>query len=343
MYELLGPIAGALLGAAATFLLTRRHKLGDLRQRNTLLEREIANATTANHNLSSELSRANQRMEELTHFQHKYMAVRGKLKESSVVRNYDQPVLLVGPRAVGKTSLLKQWHSPWDHSILEPTRTHQVSTVPVFDFKRENVEPHFADPDILTDVHVHLRLRVHDFPGEMAAQLSVIEHAKAETKELRQKTGKSLGIVVICMLDASEASSSLSQATLSYYNGDLFARLRELVARTHVGMERLVLVFNKYDLLRDAVRDADDVGLMRSCIACFGPVLSLLKGVCNSERVCEVFTVLSRGDAMVYNNRGAPIVLGEAARRFVEAMAGVEAAAKVVREEGTTYTAPVFE
>src|SRR5687768_12286125 len=64
----------------------------------------------------------------LEHFKEKYEAVKQRLEASFVVREYIQPVILVGPRAVGKTSLLVQWHAPWDHSRLNPTQAHNTST-----------------------------------------------------------------------------------------------------------------------------------------------------------------------------------------------------------------------
>src|SRR5205807_8816133 len=81
--------------------------------------------------------------------------VRGKLRTSAVVRTYRQPVILVGPRKVGKTSLQMQWHAPWITSRLDRTQTHYKSEVPVYDFREEDKEPHFADPEISVPVHTH--------------------------------------------------------------------------------------------------------------------------------------------------------------------------------------------
>lgn len=102
--------------------------------------------------------------------------------------------------------------------------------VPIYDFKLEKTEPHFADPEILTNVHVHLKLKVHDFPGELSQQKHIVEQTKQETLSLRQSTGKNLGIVLICMFDAEEAARGLSDDTYAYYNGELFSNLREFIA-----------------------------------------------------------------------------------------------------------------
>jgi len=57
--------------------------------------------------------------------------------------------------------------------------------------------------------------------------------------------------------------------------------------------------------------------------------------------VCEVFTILDRDD-LAKNNRGAPIVLGEAARNFVAAMAGEKRLHEIIEQSATTHAAPMF-
>lgn len=324
MEDAIPPIIAAAIGSVITWFLTKH--------------------SDANH--KSKLSAATQRINDLTlqlnHTATRYEHVKRNLQASAVVKVYHQPVLLVGPRAVGKTSLLSQWHAPWDHSRLNPTMTHSTSTVPIYDFKLSNTEPHFADSDILTDVHIHLKLKIHDFPGEVGAQEKVVATATQETKSLRESTGASLGIVLICMFNAEEAATQLSQSTIDYYNGELFSRLRSLVAFKDVRIERLLLVFNKRDLLERALGITDDVELLNRCLDVHKPLISLLHGACNHERVCEVFTVLSR-ENLVSDNRGAPIVMGEAARAFVTTLAGGEAACEVVRESASNLSAPMFE
>lgn len=271
----------------------------------------------------------------------KYTEVKQKLELSSVIHEYFQPVILVGPRAVGKTSLLAQWHAPWDHNMLPSTRSHQISIVPLYDFKLEKKEPHFADPEIMTTISVNLKLRVHDFPGELGQQRNIVAQTKQETQELRRSTGKDLGIVLICMFDAQEVVKGVSDETNKYYNGELFRNLREVVAHDQVGIERLILVFNKYDLLMRHFAQKDEDALLQTCLTAYKPIISLLRGTCNSQRVCEVCTILDRAN-ITRNNRGAPIVMGEAARGFVEAMVGVQEAQYHIKDRASNYAAPLF-
>jgi GTPase SAR1 family protein len=337
-------IISAIINAVIGWFLNIRSDVG---RKNKTLERQLRNQENLNSELTSELNSLREQVERLAPFEEKYEQVKSKLQKSQgVVKEYSQPVILVGPRAVGKSSLLAQWHAPWDYSRLASTARYKTSTVPIYDFKQTNTEPHFADPDIKTDVHIHLKLKVHDFPGELNAQKSVIDRAIQETQNLRQNTGKAdLGIVLICIFNAQEAAANLSQSTIYYYNGELFARLRELVAYQQVRIEKLVLVFNKYDLLKKSYPNEDDKFLLDKCLEAFKEVIFPMRGICNTERVCEVFTSLSRETDMPYHSKGASIVLGEAARKFVEVMAGMEAVTKVIPDTETTdiiYAAPSY-
>jgi len=328
-----------------------RAQHADLRERNqelTAKEKQLEGTArrceevcAENETLKKSVSDLDTRLKEAEPRARKYIAVRDRLQQSAVVKSFEQPVILVGPRAVGKTSLLMQWHAPWDSSPVDPTALHHISRVPVYDFREKNREPHFADPDITVVRQTHLLLRVHDFPGELTAQKKICEIAVHETRDLREKAGGNLGLVLVCMFDAEEASRGLSKVTTAYYNGDLFKQLRSLVSRDRIDIDRLLLVFNKYDLLRRHIPDQNDDDLMRLCVARFEPCFGLLREAVNSEKVFEVFTVLAR-EEMHFNCGGAPSVLGEAARAFVKALAGDHAAAQIGKITATSIAAERF-
>jgi hypothetical protein len=170
---------------------------------------------------------------------------------------------------------------------------------------------------------------VHDFPGEIKAQRLIGAIIRDETAKLR-KTKKDLGVVIICMFDAEEAYVGIRRETNEYYNGELFRELRGLVAHDTVGVERLILVFNKFDLLRARYpRDTADRELLELCLKAFAATCDPLRGVVNPERICSpIPTILARED-MAYKNQGAPIVLGAAAKLFCEAFLGQAAARDV--------------
>ena len=333
----------AVIGSAvSTWYLSRNDRATKLELTHKLdkAQKELKAIEAAKKQVDAEHQKVTAEMKGLRLTSEKYQRVKTELEKSSVVRTFYQPVVLVGPREVGKTSLLKQWHAPWDMSPNERTRLHRRSEVPIFDFELPDREPHFADPDVETPVRAHLVLRVHDFPGELSAQQMIKEEVKSETVDLRNTTKKTLGVVLVCFFDALEAYKGVSDKTRDYYNGDLFRELRELISQSQVALDRLILVFNKYDLLRDVAEPAmSDRNLLELCAATFADVLKPLHGACNHEKICEVFTILGRDD-MHLKNRGAPIVQGEAARKFVEAMAGPKAANDTLGGvRATNYTA----
>lgn len=274
-----------------------------------------------------EIERLRHELAEARGLAQRYKEVRKKLEGSGMVSSYYQPVLLLGPKGVGKTSLLMQWHAPWSEDAVEPTVRPRSASVPILDFVEAERAPHFADPTVRVKVRGHLLLKVHDFPGELEAQRLVRALAIEETKKLNAlPRGKSLGVVLVCMLDAEEAHKGISQATREYYNGELFRQLRDLVTDGQVVVERIVLVFNRYDLLRELVGSSpNDAELLNQCMERFSDVYAPLHGICNRKRFCATFTILSR-ENMKEKNRGAPIVKGEAARAFVSAFAGVQTA-----------------
>ncbi|MGM1060120.1 hypothetical protein [Saccharothrix sp. Mg75] len=332
--EVIGASIGAVLAAALTFAITRRTTGNAVGQQNTLLAAELREATGELDRRAAELTEAGARITALTAVQAHYHEVRDRLARSSVVQEFHQPVLLLGPRFVGKSSLLAQWHTPWDHAPLAATRRHRQAAVPVHDFRRPDAVPHFADPDVRTAVDVHVKLRVHDFPGELAAQAGAVETARRETAELREKTGRNLGVVLVCMFDAEEAVSGPKEGTIRYYNGDLFANIRTLVSHRDVDVQRLVVVFNKFDVLQARKPGESTEALLELCVDVFGPTLRPLYGACNQERVCEAVTVLDRDNLL--RSQGANVVFGEVARGIVESLSGRDVAERLVGEQRAT-------
>lgn len=326
--EIIGPIVGALVGAALTFFLAR----GGLSRENSLLKTRADNLQSERDKARSELRAARAEVVALRKVETKYTDVKKNLAASSVVKDYDQPVLLLGPRNVGKTSLVTQWHAPWDSSELRANQRLLSSTVPVFDYTQPDAAPHFADADVLTKVHVHLKLKVHDFPGEPDLQHEVAKVARAETARLREETRKTLGVVLVCMFDAVEAATGLSSETRRYYNAEFFSHFRGFVINEAIGIERLIVVFNKFDLLRAQLPGQSDDALINECVSKFDSIIEPFHYMCNPERVCETITVLDRDRLRM--SQGASVVLGEAARGLVTAMAGPASANGLFPEGG---------
>lgn len=323
---LFGPLLGVLGTALVSWFLTKtnlKRKLLKLENENDELSKLLREKT--NHvnlvelDLSNTTNALDKTKSELNAVSAKYQSVVQRLENSSVVREYSQPVLLVGPRSVGKTSLLKQWHSPWEHS--EPSATHMISTsmVPIFDYILEDREPHFAISEIKTSVQLHLKLEVIDFPGELSIQETVAKYAAEKTKKIQNLTGKNIGVILICMFDAGEAKSGVNDRTVTYYNGDLFKKLRALHMDGKVDIDRIIIVFNKFDELKKQYPAKNNFDLHHLCLMEFKDYLKPLLGMVNPEKICEVMTVLGAEDPRI-DNQGALVVLGEASRKFVKLM-----------------------
>jgi|GEM_PF-4984585 len=265
----------------------------------------------------------------------KYFKVRKKLEQSPVVYYYEQPVILLGPRAVGKTSLLMQLHAPWVTSLLQATVKHSSSKVPICDFYSGNV-PHFADSEIITKKHIHLLLHIHDFPGELSAQQKIKQIIIDETNTLRENINNNLGVVLICMVDAEEAVIGISRETRQYYNGDLFRELHSLNGYNKIQIERLIYVFNKLDKLKLHKPNLNNKDLLKLCVDSYDKIFEDLYRVCNPEKVCEVFTILSRED-MHFNNQGASIVKGEASRNIANFFSNSINVKEIIPEQATNY------
>jgi hypothetical protein len=286
------------------------------------LHAERDEARKAKEALAAQVDAHKARIQELLRDGRKYDRLRSRLAQSRITRTYLQPVLVVGPLGVGKTSLVRQWHVPWEHSPVTATQSHRFSDVPIYGFDEPEPMPHFVDPGIKVPVRAQLGLRLHDFPGEQQAQQKIGEIVREEAERLRRLTRKDLGLVVLCMFNAEEAHTGVQPETARYYNGDLFRQLRLLIAEGHVAIARLILVFNKADLLRaQRPAGAADPELLAECVRCFETTCQPLRGIVHPEKVCEVLTVLGRHEAG-YRSEGAAMLKGEAARPLVEAFLG---------------------
>lgn len=341
--DVIGQVLGAVAVAALTFMFTwgsMKTKLGrenrELESQLESLRRNLAAERYQTADLRQQLQSSAEAVKRLSAIERKYQNVRAILEASGQVRDLRQPVLLLGPRNVGKTSLLMQWHSPWDiPPVLESTERHKSSTVPVYDHESLDAVRHFADKDILTKEHIHFALQVHDFPGEPHAQPLVIEIAKKEVRTLRERTGKILGVVLICMFNAEEAATGIDSATNTYYNGDMFVRLRRLVGEGTIAVQRLIVVFNKVDLLAKRLPRLEQTALLDRCEEAFREPLDLLYRACDTEKI---HTVLTTCDRDLVASQGTTVVLSEAARGLVIAIAGPMTAVQALGKEYPTTT-----
>jgi len=263
----------------------------------------------------------------------RHRALRDRIATSGMIESIYQPVLLVGPKAVGKTSLLSHWRAPWlQVQPATATAHHYQADVPICDVPSNQDKAHFADADLKVKSLTRLMLRVHDFPGELSAQQVVKQVLQDETRQLQRHSKRNLGVVLLCMFDAGEVEHGITEETRRYYNHELFKHLGLLVRRDMAEIERLILVFNKVDRLRHARSGAvPDGDLLGECEAVFLNAFEGLGELCHPGKIIPVLTMLDRENNRV-QSRGAPLVLGEAARPLVESVMGSGFANKVLTD-----------
>ncbi len=195
---------------------------------------------------------------------------RRKLQEMPVVDTYRQPVLLMGPSSVGKTSLIRQLEARWKprRARVSPSPTAAPSlkpvSVPVGDCYRSKACQHPLDEQMYADLQTHLVLDFFDFPGEPKGRTAILQSVCERTTDIYQSTG--LGVVLICMFNADEAARREPlDVSKSYYDDDTVLKLRDFVVLSKARIERLILVFNKVDLLRDKRPRFNDSDLRELC------------------------------------------------------------------------------
>jgi hypothetical protein len=270
----------------------------------------------------------------------RHRALRDRIAKSGMIRSLYQPVLLVGPTAVGKTSLLSHWRAPWQGvAPVAATSHHRQADVPVCDHQSVFEEAHFADDDMKVKAVTRMMLRVHDFPGEISAQKIVMRVLQEESKNLRQHSRREMGVVIVCMFDAGEVERGITEETRRYYNQELFRDLGRFVRGNTATIERLILVFNKADRLRESRRGAiPDEDLLGECEAVFLNAFPGFSDLCHPGRIIPVLTMLDRENNRIHS-RGAPLVLGEAARALVESVMGSGLAKQVLTDQLRPVTA----
>lgn len=321
--NILVPIVSAIGSVIATLFITHLLNKGKSSRELNILNTQLEDKRSECKKLKSEIIKCSSDLKEckttidsLNKIKLKFENMNSILSKSSVVRSLLQPVIIMGPRGVGKTSLVLQLHAPWIHEKLKGSIDHTHSEVPIFDFVEKDLTNHFANPELKVRLNTHLLLDMHDFPGDIAAQTQIKEIILEQAKEIKHRTSKNLGLILICMFNSEEAETSISQATKDYYNGDLFNQIRSFVIDNQVSIDRLILVFNHFDKLLKLKPQSSTHSLSKDCLEKFKPIYSDLNRICNKEKVCEVFTVLG-GDDILLENRGANMVKGECSRKFV--------------------------
>jgi GTPase SAR1 family protein len=323
-------IIGAVVGAIVKYLLditiiTEKDK--------KILELDTARKSLTG-NVSSLQTSLAQKDAQITAIEkeHKYQIskIAEKLQHMKLIYSHNQPVLLCGPRKVGKTSLAKRLYSPWERVEIAPTRIISKCEVPVINLDCDEFVEH---PAMRINVRQEkaVSLHIYDVPGELKLQEDIIH-------TLTNKMEKSYGVVMIFMFDASELDG-ITPETREYYNGDLFQQLRSLQA-SRINIVRIILVFNKFDILQEKYRNDSVNDLIRKCSDKFSRLLDPIHDAVNPEKICEVASILESTNKNNIN-MGDSLIKGEASREIIRKIDKNQISA-VIKEDATNYSAKYF-
>lgn len=224
------------------------------------------------------------RVAELTRKIEQYADSYEEFDGATLLRTYSQPVVLIGPRNVGKTSLLYRWMTEPITESPFPTATHTTTQVPVVTVDQEEVRADFWKTQPRFPGMVHLAVRVWDTPGEVHAQKLVRQACVTETVRTRNEFSADLGVVIICMFNAEDAYRGLSGSTREYYNDAFFRSLYESIMTGAIAVHKVILIFNKIDLLREYHPMASDDELRVLCLESLGEVLEPFSKLCRPDR-----------------------------------------------------------
>jgi hypothetical protein len=150
-------------------------------------------------------------------------------------------VVLIGPRAAGKTSIASLWTEPVAR-IAEINRSYAWSI-----FERDVYE---FDAKVLDDPQLGetlsfkpiLTLRIHDYPGEISGRL----HAFTDLTRFAKKS------VVLFILKVDSLGAGLEfccKENAMYFNAHFTERLLERIQNISNCFSEALIVFNKTDLL----------------------------------------------------------------------------------------------
>lgn len=330
MNDTTGVYIAAAVGAIATILAAfitahLNKKIKDEK------DKEIAKLTDTNQKLEKDLK---SKKEELQIKRNEISSIKETLQNQTIIKRRSQYVLLCGPRGVGKTSLATRLHSPWNKSKLIPSAFVNTTQIPVINLESDELISHPAINSLKVKHETEISLKVYDFPGELKLQEDIVNVLINETTE------SPYGVVLIFMFDASELAK-ISDKTDNYYNGDLFKNLTNLQVK-RISIQRIILVFNKFDLLRGQYPEKTTADLVKECSDNFAKLLKPIHKSVNPEKICEIASILEESNKTA-ENMGATTIKGEAARAIVEKIGGSKFLSSIITEEASNHSARFFQ
>lgn len=214
-------------------------------------------------------------------------------RQTPVINYLYHDVVLLGPRHAGKSSVAKLWTQPWfDIRNLTPSTLWETYEASVCDLStKEGPDPLF---EVVRRYRQVLRVRLHDYPGDDAKRTEAV-------RALPRLQNAALLLFFDLILDAGRVSSVAITKNGTYFS-KVFIEALQAVSQLTSNVSKVILVFNKVDLLPGHVDKKEVIKMLREANA---ETLSRLETVFGGQ-MTSVFV-----SAM--DNRGLIALLGMAA------------------------------
>jgi GTPase SAR1 family protein len=153
-----------------------------------------------------------------------------------IPRHHD--IVVLGPRACGKTSIAELWTKPWaDIRRMRPSDKWKTFEWDVVEIERKTqLDEQFGVRRPFVTV---LRARVHDYPGDDDYRIEAI----SALKDLENAV-----LILVFAVDVNASGVIHSSQNNSYYSRVFLEAVEQHRAVNRI-LERVVVVFNKADLL----------------------------------------------------------------------------------------------
>ena len=317
----------AIIGLVAAVYAYRSSKIRDasvvsaatissdyLKEKYDANEEELRKTKERNRRIEIELRDT---LEENKHLANTLTHLKEKMQNSEVVSEVYYPVVLVGGRDSGKSSLRHHWGASWQVNAVEPTQVVSSVNIPVYDFVKDTRRPHPWADDVLVLEKVHLYLRTYDFPGEIINQKDILKVAERETQRIASEYKRQIGMCMLIMIDSSAMIDPATEnETKNYFSSPGYLDLCDRIRSEAIAIDRVVVMYNKADKLRSQYGHFDDRALLSECDSKLGHFVR--DTLPTNIMMFRVLSILGSESKIPSKGLGASEAMGHCARRYIE-------------------------
>ncbi len=227
-----------MVGSVAALIVCVINGINKKNSRNPLIP--AASDVSSARILGPEEGRIEELQQEVARYEEHMEKLRAFGRNRTEVEHEIIDAILLGPRSSGKTSLAELWANPVSYNVTqEATMAWRRVNLSLHEFGIEKKhDPLF---DVVRGFKKVLRLRLHDYPGE----LSKVPEAFQKINDLSSKA------TIIFMLQVGYSDGVIAgvDENAEYFNGVFVDQLQLGLKGIVRSVARVLVVFNKADLL----------------------------------------------------------------------------------------------